>query len=114
MPRSLAVFRLLPMCHGVLCHLFFIVDIRAEGYEKSGCVRVFENPLLFLKWSVGDLKVFFDAKTPFFRIFFGGILLDCTSKVSSFPPIQPLLMMSPHSEIHALLCAPPKNQILQC
>ena len=36
--------------------------------------------------------MFFDADTSFLRFFSRGILLDCTSKVLSLPPIQPLLI----------------------
>ena len=78
------------------------------GSEKSDSVGGFETPP-FLKMVYGGvLRVFFfNADTPFLRNFFGGIFLDCTSKTLSFPPFQPLLMLSPHSEIHALLRAPP-------
>ena len=66
------------------------------GSEKSDSVGGFENPPPFFKTVRGGfLRVFFDADTSFVRFFFGGIRLDCTSKVLSLPPIQPLLILSP-------------------
>ena len=67
------------------------------GFPRNPIVwGVLNPPPLFLKMVRGGvLRVFFDADTSFVRIFFGGILLDCTSKVLSLPPIQPLLILSP-------------------
>ena len=73
----------------------FCTSSRGGGCEKSDSVGVFENPPIFKMVCGGVLRVFFDADTPFVRNFFGGIILDPTSKFLSLRPIQPLLILSP-------------------
>ena len=75
-----------------------ILETRMGGVsEKSDSVGGFEPPPPCFKnglWGVFK-GVFRRRHTIFAKFFFGGILLDCTSKVLSLPPIQPLLILSP-------------------
>ena len=68
----------------------------ADWHDTGGGGFPEKSDIPFFKIVCGGvLRVFFDADTPFLRIFFCTILLDCTSKVLSLTPIQPLLILSP-------------------
>ena len=56
---------------------------------------VLKPPPLFKNGPRGCFKGVFRRRHIICAIFFGGILLDCTARVLSLPPIQPLLILSP-------------------